>query len=81
MGRLGIERQPSKGFCQFQIRLAYFEKNLNRPAFSINADDVIFRKGEIGRNQNQVIISFIPVSDKDKSDRYRDVVFLNRGVY
>ena len=70
MGCLGIKRQPSEGFCQFQIGFAYFEKNLNRPAFSIKADDVILRKGEIGCNQNQVIIALIPVSDKDKSDLF-----------
>lgn len=80
MSRLGIERKPSEGFCQFKIELAYFEEKLNCPAFSIKTDDFILEK-EVGCNQNQIIIAFIPVSDKDKADQYDAVIFLNRSFY
>ena len=61
-----IIRHGSALFAKLKIRFAHFEEDFYIPAFAIGLDDFFFGQINICRNQNQIILSVVPVSNKDQ---------------
>ena len=63
MGSHCIIRYGSAFFAQIQIALADFEEYLDVPAFSINADDLVFAQTYVCGNEAEIFVSFVLVAD------------------